>query len=98
MRIEWDGGTGAAEETIPGGESRQWEAAENFTVIAGRAHGVRFFFRGQLLGGGRLGERGGVLRFRASAEEVVLLGADLTPLSPVPLQDATASPGGPRTP
>ena len=99
VRIEWDGGAGAAEDIIPPGESRQWEAADYFTVVSGRPHGVRFYLQGQLLGGGRLGEPGGVLRFRASADEVVLLGVDLTPLSAVPLgdSDAAASPGEPRT-
>ena len=96
VRIQWDGGTGSAEEIIPGGESRQWEAADNFTVFAGRAHGVRFYLQGQLLGEGRLGDPGQVLRFRASAEDVVLLEADLTPLSV--LRDSTANPGGPPSP
>lgn len=99
VQIQWDGGTGSAEETIPGGESRQWEAADNFMVFAGRAHGVRFYLQGQLLGGGRLGDPTRVLRFRASADEVVLLKPDLTPLSAFPLRDsdAAASPGEPRT-
>ena len=99
VRIVWDGGAGAAEEIIPVGESRQWEAADSFLVFAGRPHGVRFYLQGQLLGGGRLGEPSRVLRFRASADELVLLGADLTPLSAVPLPDpdAAASPGEPRT-
>ena len=99
VRIQWDGGTGSAEEIIPGGESRQWEAAENFLVSAGRPHGVRFYLQGQLLGGGRLGDPARVLRFRASADEVVLLGADLEPLSEVPWRnsEAASSPGEPRT-
>ena len=99
VRIEWDGGTGSAEEIIPGGESRQWEAAENFLVFAGRPHGVRFYLQGQLLGGGRLGDPTRVLRFRASAEQVVLLRPDLTPVSAFPVggSDAEASPGEPRT-
>ena len=98
VRIQWDGGAGHREEIVPRGESRRWEAAEYFTVTAGRPHGLRFYFQGQLLGGGRLGDPPRVLRFRASTEEVVLLRADLTPLSSVPLQDSTANPGGPRTP
>ena len=98
VRIQWDGGAGHREEIVPRGESRRWEAAEYFTVTAGRPHGLRFYFQGQLLGGGRLGDPPRVLRFRASTEEVVLLKADLTPLSSVPLQGSTANPGGPRTP
>ena len=99
VRIEWDGGAGAAEEIIPMGESRQWEAADSFLVFSGRPHGVRFHLQGQLLGDGRLGDPSRVLRFRASADGVVLLGADLTPLSAVPLPDpdAAASPGEPPT-
>ena len=99
VRIEWDGGAGAAEEIIPGGESRQWGAADNFLVFAGRPHGVRFYLQGQLLGGGRLGDPTRVLRFRASAEQVVLLRPDLTPVSAFPVgdSDAEASPGEPRT-
>ena len=99
VRIQWDGGTGSAEEIIPKGESRQWEAADHFMVIAGRPHGVRFYFQGQLLGGGRLGDPARVLRFRASADEVVLLGAGLTPVSAIPAgdSDAEAIPGEPRT-
>ena len=93
VRVRWDGGTGSAEEIIPGGESRQWEAADNFVVFAGRAHGVRFYLQGQLLGEGRLGDPTQVLRFRASLDEVVLLGKDLTPLSP-----STANPGGTPSP
>ena len=93
VRVQWDGGTGSAEEIIPGGESRQWEAADNFVVFAGRAHGVRFYLQGQLLGEGRLGDPTQVLRFRASLDEVVLLGKDLTPLSP-----STANPEGPPSP
>ena len=93
VRVQWDGGTGSAEEIIPGGESRQWEAADNFVVIAGRAHGVRFYLQGQLLGEGRLGDPTQVLRFRASLDEVVLLGKDLAPLSP-----STANPEGPPSP
>ena len=95
VRVRWDGGTGSAEEIIPAGESRQWEAADNFMVFAGRAHGVRFYLQGQLLGEGRLGDPTRVLRFRASPGEVVLLGADLTPLAP---RDSTANPGGPPSP
>ena len=99
VRIEWDGGAGAAEEIIPGGESREWEAADNFLVFAGRPHGVRFYLQGQLLGGGRLGDPTRVLRFRASAEQVVLLRPDLTPFSAFPIgdSDADAIPGEPRT-
>ena len=95
VRVQWDGGTGSAEEIIPGGESRQWEAADNFMVFAGRAHGVRFYLQGKLLGEGRLGDPTQVLRFRASPDEVVLLGKDLTPLSP---RDSTANPDGPPSP
>ncbi len=98
VRIQWDGGAGYTEEIIPSGESRQWEADNHFTVFSGRPHGVRFYFQGQLLGGGRLGDPARVLRFRVSAEEVVLLRADLTLLSAVPLQDSIANPDGPRTP
>ena len=96
VRIQRDGEDGVTEEIIPMGESRQWEAATHFTVWSGPSRGVRFFLQGRLLGNGSLGDPDKVLRFRAAAEEVVLLGADLTPLSAP--RDSTANPGGPPSP
>ncbi|MEE2658067.1 MAG: RodZ domain-containing protein [Candidatus Latescibacterota bacterium] len=79
VQVQWDG-VGDLQEIIPQGETRRWGARRFFMVTAGRAHGVHFSFRGQLLGEGRLGDRTKVLRFRATAEAVQLLGPTLEPI------------------
>ena len=81
VQVEWDGGAGGIEEVIPRGEKHRWQAREFFMVKAGRAHGVRFYLEGKLLGDGRLGDPTEVLRFRASKDSVTLLSRDLQPLS-----------------
>ena len=93
VQVQWDGRDGS-EEIIPGGESRQWRAQRFFMVRAGRAHGVRFYFQGRLLGDGRLGDPTKVLRFRASGEGVVLLGPNLKPLASVAPTPAAATAEG----
>jgi hypothetical protein len=82
VQVQWDGVDGF-EEIIPQGERRTWAADRYFMVRAGRAHGVHFHFQGQLLGEGRLGDPTKVLRFRASADGVQLLGPDLEPIAPI---------------
>ena len=84
VQVQWDDNDGVV-EIIPSGQQRIWGAENFFLVRAGRAHGVRFRFQGQLLGDGRLGDPTKVLRFRASAEGVQLLGPDLEPIEPVAL-------------
>jgi cytoskeletal protein RodZ len=79
VQVRWDG-NGLFEGIVPSGERRRWRARDYFLVHSGRAHGLRYWFQGQLLGDGFLGEPTRVLRFRASEEGVRLLGADLQPL------------------
>ena len=62
------------------GKRRSWNTLEAFHVHSGRAHGLRYWFQDQLLGGGRIGDPTQVLRFRASRTGVTLLDADLQPL------------------
>ena len=81
VQIQWDDGAGGTEVVIRQGEKRRWQARHFFMVKAGRAHGVRFFLQGKLLGNGRLGDPTEVLRFRASRDSVILLSRDLQPLS-----------------
>ena len=66
------------------GVRHRWEVRDHFLVRSGRAHGLRYWFQGELLGEGRLGDPLKVLRFRASRAGVTLLGADLEPLPPAP--------------
>jgi cytoskeletal protein RodZ len=92
VQIQWDGGAGGTEVVIPQGQRRRWQAREFFMVKAGRAHGVRFYLEGKLLGNGRLGDPTEVLRFRASKDSVTLLSRDLRPLSQLSVErDITAS-------
>lgn len=96
VQVEWDG-SGGAVEIIPEGETRRWSADGYFLVRSGRAHGVRFRFQGHDLG--RLGDATKVLRFRASAEGIQLLGPDLEPIAPLAqIQPDTteSSPAGAR--
>ena len=80
IQVQWDG-RGTSEEIVPRGQRRIWAARDSILVRAGRAHGIRFSYGGQLLGGGRLGDATRVLRFRATRDGVVLLGPDLEPLT-----------------
>lgn len=66
------------------GLKRRWFARQHFLVRSGRAHGSRYWFQGNLLGNGRLGESTRVLRFRADGAGITLLGPELEPLSPTP--------------
>tara|TARA_B100000686_G_C16736813_1_gene944146 strand:+ start:87 stop:1016 length:930 start_codon:yes stop_codon:yes gene_type:complete len=88
VEIQSDSSGDISKQVIPSGEIRHWKASEFFLVTAGRAHGARFYFQEQLLGNGHLGDRTKVLRFRASAENVVLLGRNLEPLSQVSLSES----------
>jgi len=86
VQIRWDG-SGIFEGTVPRGERRLWQARKFFLVRSGRAHGLRYWFQGQLLGDGRLGDPTRVLRFRAGEEGITLLGPDLQPLNTPPDAD-----------
>ena len=82
VQVQWDDDDGVV-EIIPSGEQRTWGAQRFFMVRAGRAHGVHFRFQGELLGEGRLGDPTKVLRFRATAGGVQLLGPDLAPIAQI---------------
>lgn len=98
VQVQWDG-RGTSEEIIPRGERRTWAGRDSVLVRAGRAHGIRFSYQGRLLGDGRLGDPTKVLRLRADHGGVVLLGADLEPLSRVALPpDSTATETDPAGP
>lgn len=86
VRIRWDNG-GDFEATVPPGFKRRWETRNHFLVHSGRARGIRYWFQGELLGGGYLGNPSRVLRFKASKEGVSLLGAD--PELPAPAADSS---------
>ena len=91
VHVQRDGAP-PAEEIIPRGQTRRWEARDNLLVVAGRAHGVQFRFQGKLLGNGRLGIPTEILRFRASRDGVFLLSPDLRPTSRVDdLQESSAT-------
>ena len=75
IQIKWDDG-GMFEATIPPGFRRRLESRNHFLVHSGRARGIRYWFQGELLGGGYLGDPSKVLRFMASNEGVTLLGSD----------------------
>ena len=81
VRIKWDHG-GEFEATVPPGFKRSWETRNHFLVHSGRARGIRYWFQGELLGGGYLGDPSKVLRFKASKEGVILIGADPEPPAP----------------
>jgi hypothetical protein len=76
VQVNWDE-AGVFQGIVPRGERRTWRAQEYFRVHSGRAHGLRYWFQGQLLGGGTLGDATKVLRFRASAEGLSLLDSNL---------------------
>lgn len=80
VQVKWDE-SGVFDAVVPPGSVHRWQARDAFIVHSGRAHGVRYTFQGELLGKGALGEATKVLRFRADASGVVLLGRDFQPLS-----------------
>lgn len=86
VRIEGDNGD-EFQATVPPGFKRRWETGNHFLVHSGRAHGIRYWFQGELLGGGYLGNPSRVLRFKASKEGVTLLGAG--PELPAPAADSS---------
>ena len=86
VQVKWDNGD-EFEATVPPGFKRRWEARNYFLVHSGRPRGIRYWFQGELLGGGYLGNPSRVLRFKASKEGVTLLGAD--PELPAPAADSS---------
>lgn len=79
VQVKWDE-SGFFDAIVPPGRMFSWQAREFFIVHSGKAHGMRYTFQGELLGGGNLGDPNKVLRFLANAEGVVLLGSDFEPL------------------
>jgi len=80
VQISWDD-SNKFEDHILSGERRRFEASDHFLVWAGRAHSVRYWLDGKLLGDGQLGEATKVLRFRASADGLEFLGPNFQPLT-----------------
>jgi hypothetical protein len=80
VRVTWDG-NGRFEGVLAPGARRTWQTRDQFQVVAGKAHGLRYWFQGQLLEGGRLGDPNQVLRFRASRSGVDVQRAELRPQS-----------------
>ena len=94
VQIKWDDAN-VFERLVPPGFRRTWQARSHFLVRSGRAHGMRYWFQGQLLGDrGRLGDPYKTLRFKASREGVDLLDSGGNPL--VPRAPATSPPDRPR--
>ncbi|MEW6751942.1 MAG: RodZ domain-containing protein [Candidatus Latescibacterota bacterium] len=88
VQVTWDDG-GRFRGTLPPGARRTWQTRDQFQVVAGKAHGLRYWFQGQLLAEGRLGRPDQVLRFRASRSGVQLQSA------PVAAPDTAAPSGAP---
>ena len=80
VQIRWDGNR-IFEGIVPRGERRRFEASDHFLVLSGRAHGLRYWLNGELLGNGQLGDATKVLRFRAATDGIEFLGPDFTPLT-----------------
>ena len=81
MQIRWDGAVENFEGTIAPGERRRFEARDHFVVLSTNPHGIRYWLGGELLGGGQLGDPNQVLRFRATADGIQILGPNLQPLT-----------------
>ena len=81
VQIRWDGAVENFEGTIAPGERRRFEARDHFVVLSTNPHGIRYWLGGELLGGGQLGDPNQVLRFRATADGIQILGPNLQPLT-----------------
>ena len=81
VQIRWDGAVENFEGTIAPGERRRFEARDHFVVLSTNPHGIRYWLGGELLGGGQLGDPNQVLRFRATADGIQILGSNLQPLT-----------------
>ena len=74
VQVRWDDAAEDFEGVVPSGERRRFEARNHFVVLSTNPHGLRYWLDGQLLGGGQLGDPNQVLRFRATADGIELLG------------------------
>ncbi len=81
VQIRWDGAVENFEGTIAPGERRRFEARDHFVVLSTNPHGISYWLDGELLGGGQLGNPNQVLRFRATADGIQILGSNLQPLT-----------------
>ena len=81
VQIRWDGAAENFEGTIAPGERRRFEARDHFIVLSTNPHGMSYWLGGELLGGGQLGDPNQVLRFRATADGIQILGSNLQPLT-----------------
>ena len=81
VQIRWDGAVENFEGTIAPGERRRFEARDHFIVLSTNPHGMSYWLGGELLGGGQLGDPSQVLRFRATADGIQILGPNLQPLT-----------------
>ena len=81
VQIRWDDAAENFEGIVPSGERRRFEARNHFVVLSTNPHGLRYWLDGQLLGNGQLGDPNQVLRFRATADGVQILGSNLQPLT-----------------
>ena len=81
VQIRWDDAAENFEGIVPSGERRRFEARNHFVVLSTNPHGLRYWLDGQLLGDGQLGDPNQVLRFRATADGIQILGSNLQPLT-----------------
>ena len=81
VQIRWDEAVENFEGTIAPGERRRFEARDHFVVLSTNPHGIHYWLGGELLGGGQLGDPNQVLRFRATADGIQILGSNLQPLT-----------------
>lgn len=81
VQIRWDEAAENFEGTIAPGERRRFEARDHFVVLSTNPHGISYWLDGELLGGGQLGNPNQVLRFRATADGIQILGSNLQPLT-----------------
>jgi len=80
VQIRWDEAENF-EGTIAPGQRRSFEARDHFVVLSTNPHGISYWLDGELLGGGQLGDPNQVLRFRATADGIQILGSNLQPLT-----------------
>ena len=80
VQIRWDEAENF-EGTIAPGQRRRFEARDHFIVLSTNPHGLSYWLDGELLGGGQLGDPNQVLRFRATADGIQILGSNLQPLT-----------------
>ena len=81
VQVRWDEAVENFEGTIAPGERRRFEARDHFVVLSTNPHGISYWLDGELLGGGQLGNPNQVLRFRATADGIQILGSNLQPLT-----------------